>query len=176
MWEKNRKQEKETRKIRFRTLFEFEMFTVVSPRRQCSKFFHSFVESIKFDSISVNNILDTIHKTPAGCIYCQMWETHGSLIEFQYQEKVCLFSAEMAKPCRLSLFYWFPIHYSIPLYAVEIEDFNYCFQSVHSKYISGVSGFNINKHPHSFLVTKLIYFPAIFRIARNFHLWKESLG
>ena len=88
MWEKNRKQEKETRKIRFRTLFEFEMFTVVSPRRQCSKFFHSFVESIKFDSISVNNILDTIHKTPACCIYHQMWETHG--LNFNTREKfVC---------------------------------------------------------------------------------------
>ena len=35
---KNRKQEKEMRKIRFRTLFELEMFAVVFPRRQCSKF------------------------------------------------------------------------------------------------------------------------------------------
>ena len=132
----------------------------------------SIVESLKFDCISVNNILDTIHKTPACCINRQMWETHGSLTEFQYQGKVCLFSTKMANPCRFSLFYWFPI----PLYAVEIEDFNNCLQSVHSKYISGISGFNINKHPHSFLVTKLVYFPAIFKIARNFRLWKDSLG
>ena len=42
----------------------------------------------------------------------------------------------MANPFRFSPFYWFPIHYSIPQYAVEIEDFNHRFQSVHSKYMS----------------------------------------
>ena len=41
--EKNRKQEKEMRKIRFRTLFELEMFAVVFPRRQCSKFWKNCI-------------------------------------------------------------------------------------------------------------------------------------
>lgn len=32
----------------------------------------------------------SLRVTPAGCIYRQMWETHGSLIEFQFKRKfVC---------------------------------------------------------------------------------------
>ena len=70
----------------------------------------AFVESLKFDCISVNNILDTIHKTPACCIYRQMWETHG--LNFNTREKFVCSAPKWLIPVALVYFIDFQFLYT----------------------------------------------------------------
>lgn len=61
-------------------------------------------------SLTVNNILDTIHKTPACCIYRQMWETHG--LNFNTREKFVCSAPKWLIPVALVYFIDFQFLYT----------------------------------------------------------------